>query len=250
MRGKSAMGSLFLGTSGYSYKHWRGIFYHVGLPQTRWLEFYCQHFDTVELNVTFYRLPARKTFVGWYNKTPPNFVFAAKGSRFITHIKRLKDCQQPLRAYKENAAGLGEKLACILWQLPPNLRYSSERLVEFCRLLRAEYCEKRHVFEFRHESWLQEDCYDILASHSFALCIPLSPDYPRAEQMTAPFSYIRFHSGEVLGNSCYTDKELKQWASKIRAWLEERDIYIYFNNDAFGYAINNAKKLRDYINNL
>jgi uncharacterized protein YecE (DUF72 family) len=243
------MGRLFLGTSGYSYKHWKGVFYHVGLPQTRWLEFYCQHFDTVELNVTFYRLPARKTFEGWYKKTPADFVFAAKGSRFITHIKRLQDCRQPLRMYKENAAGLGEKLACILWQLPPNLQYKSDRLAEFCRLLRAEYGKKRHVFEFRHESWLQEDCYDILASHGFALCIPLAPDYPRVEQVTAPFSYIRFHSGEVLGNSCYTDEELTQWASKIRAWLEERDIYIYFNNDAFGFAIDNAKNLRNYIKN-
>jgi len=244
------MGRLFLGTSGYSYKHWRGIFYHSGLPQSGWLNFYCQHFNTVELNVTFYRLAARKTFEGWYQKTPIEFVFAAKGSRFITHIKRIKDCQQPIRMYKENAAGLGEKLACVLWQLPPNLQYTRERLVEFCRLLKAEYGEKRHVFEFRHESWLQEDCYDILTSHGFALCIPISLDYPREEQMTAPFSYIRFHSGEVLGNSCYTDEELRQWASKIRAWLEERDIYIYFNNDAFGFAIDNAKKLRDYINNL
>jgi uncharacterized protein YecE (DUF72 family) len=244
------MGRLFLGTSGYSYKHWRGIFYHVGLPQTRWLEFYCQHFDTAELNVTFYRLPARKIFEGWYQRTPPHFLFAAKGSRFITHIKRLQDCRQPLRMYKENAAGLGEKLACILWQLPPNLTYKKERLVEFCQLLEEEYPEKRHIFEFRHKSWLHEDCYDILTSLGFALCIPISPDYPREEQMTAPFSYMRFHSGEILGNSCYTDEELTQWASKIRAWLEERDIYIYFNNDAFGFAINNAKKLRDYIKKL
>jgi len=258
------MGKLFLGTSGYSYTHWKGAFYSPDLPQARWLEFYCQHFDTVELNVTFYRLPTQQTFEKWYRRTPPHFLFAAKGSRYITHIKRLKDCREPVRAYRENAAGLGEKLACVLWQLPPNLQFDGERLGEFCHVLQDELPEKRHTFEFRHESWLHEECYDILTSHEFALCIPISPDYPREEQMTAPFSYIRFHHGEVLGNSCYTDKELKQWAKKISEWLksrstlyknlnggmsqgDRRDIYIYFNNDASGFAIDNAKKLRDYL---
>jgi uncharacterized protein YecE (DUF72 family) len=241
------MGRLFLGTSGYSYKHWQGVFYPPGLPQPRWLEFYCQHFDTVELNVTFYRLPTRKTFENWYEKTPPDFVFVVKGSRYITHIKKLRDCRQPLRAYKENASGLAEKLACLLWQLPPNLKFTRERLSEFCQLLKDEYPEKRHAFEFRHESWLNEECYNILSAHGLALCIPLAPDYPRVEQMTAPFSYIRFHSGEVMGNSCYTDKELAQWAARIKGWLKEQDLYIYFNNDASGFAIANAKKLRDYI---
>lgn len=241
------MGQVFVGTSGYSYKHWKGILYPPGLPQSRWLECYCQHFDTVELNVTFYRLPARKTFDGWYAKTPAGFCFAAKGSRFITHIKRMKDCRQPIRTYKEHAAGLGAKLAVVLWQLPPNLHYSKERLAGFCGLLRDAYHETRHAFEFRHKSWLQDDCYDILTSHGFALCIPLSPDYPRVERMTAPFSYIRFHSGEVLGDSCYTDEELTQWATKLRAWRQERDLYIYFNNDAQGFAIDNAKTLRDYL---
>jgi uncharacterized protein YecE (DUF72 family) len=240
---------LFLGTSGYSYKHWKEIFYPSNLPQSRWLEFYCQHFDTVELNVTFYRLPNQQTFEGWYQRTSPHFLFAAKGSRFITHIKRLKDCCESLRAYRENAAGLGEKLAVILWQLPPSLLFDGDRLKEFCQSLQDEYPEKRHTFEFRHESWLQKECYDILAYHGFALCIPISPDYPREEQMTAPFSYFRFHHGEVLGNSCYTDKELKQWANKISEWLKERDIYIYFNNDVFGFAIDNAKNLRNYITN-
>lgn len=241
------MGTLFLGTSGYSYKHWRGVFYPPTLPPARWLEFYCQHFDTVELNVTFYRLPTRKTFEGWYQRTPPYFFFAAKGSRYITHIKRLKDCREPLRAYRENAAGLGEKLAIILWQLPPNLQFDEERLVEFCRVLGNEYPEKRHAFEFRHESWFKEECYDILSSHGSALCIPVSPDYPRVEQMTAPFSYLRFHHGTVRGNSCYTDRELKLWTNKISEWLKEQDIYIYFNNDISGFAIDNAKNLRKYL---
>jgi uncharacterized protein YecE (DUF72 family) len=241
------MGRLFLGTSGYSYKHWKGGFYPPGLPQSRWLEFYCQHFSTVELNVTFYRLPSRKTFAGWYEKTPPDFVFVAKGSRFITHIKRLRDCRQPLRAYKENASGLAEKLACLLWQLPPNLKFNRERLSEFCQLLKDEYPEKRHAFEFRHESWLNDDCYDCLNAHDFALCIPIGPGYPRAVPLPTPFSYIRFHSGEVLRNSCYTDKELKQWAARIEGWPKKRDIYCYFNNDAQGFAIANARKLREYL---
>ena len=244
------MGRLFLGTSGYSYKHWKEVFYPPDLSQTRWLEFYCQHFDTVELNVTFYRLPNKQTFAGWYQRTPPQFLFAAKGSRFITHVKRLKDCREPLKAYRENAVGLAEKLGIVLWQLPPNLQFDRERLREFCQLLHDGYPEKRHAFEFRHRSWLHDECYDILNAYGFALCIPVSPDYPRIEQVIASFSYIRFHNGEVLRNSCYTDEELRVWATKIKKWLKERDLYIYFNNDAFGFSIDNAKKLRDYINKL
>jgi uncharacterized protein YecE (DUF72 family) len=243
------MRKLLIGTSGYSYKHWKGVFYPSGLPQTRWLEFYCEHFDSVELDVTFYRLPARKAFEKWYQRTPPHFLFAAKGSRFITHVKRLKDCREPLRAYRENAAGLGDKLAVVLWQLPPGLRFDGERLREFCRLLHDEYPEKRRTFEFRHESWLQKESYDILASHGFALCIPVAPGYPREEQMTAPFTYIRFHGDAVRRNSCYTDKELRNWAAESRKWLEGQDLYISFNNDALGFVIDNAKNLRNYIKN-
>ena len=243
------MRKLLIGTSGYSYQHWKGVFYPSGLPQTRWLEFYCEHFDSVELNVTFYRLPARKIFEGWYQRTPPHFLFAAKGSRFITHVKRLKDCREPLMAYQENAAGLGDKLAIVLWQLPPGLHFDGERLREFCQLLHDEYPEKRHTFEFRHESWFKEESYDILSAYGLALCIPVAPGLPRQELMTAPFSYIRFHGGAVRKNSCYTDMELRNWATKIKKWWEEKDICIYFNNDAFGFATDNAKNLRNYIKN-
>jgi uncharacterized protein YecE (DUF72 family) len=241
------MGRLFIGTSGYSYQHWKEVFYPRDLSQVRWLEFYCEHFDTVELNVTFYRLPKEQVFAGWYKRTPPDFCFAAKGSRFITHVKKLNDCRQPLQLFKENASALKKKLAIILWQLPPNLHYNNERLAEFCRLLADEYPEKRHTFEFRHESWLQEECFDILKAHGLALCIPVAPELPRQEQMTAPFSYIRFHSSETRANSSYTDKELAQWAEKIRRWLKEYDVYVYFNNDARGFAITNAKQLREYL---
>jgi uncharacterized protein YecE (DUF72 family) len=241
------MGKLFLGTSGYSYQHWKGVFYPQGLPQTRWLEFYCEHFATVELNVTFYRLPNQKIFAGWFQRTPSAFSFAAKGSRFITHIKKLKDCREPLLAYKENAAGLKGKLGVILWQLPPNLQYNKERLEKFCQLLTDEYPEKRHAFEFRNESWLHKECYDSLRAHGFALCIPVAPGLPRQEEMTAPFAYIRFHGGASRRDSCYTDKELEQWAAKIKQWLEQQDVYAYFNNDARAFAIANAKTLRDNI---
>jgi uncharacterized protein YecE (DUF72 family) len=248
------MGRLFIGTSGYSYQHWKGVFYPRDLSQARWLEFYCQHFDTVELNVTFYRLPSQEVFANWFQKTPPDFCFAAKGSRFITHVKKLNDCRQPLQLFKENAAALGEKLAVILWQLPPNLHYNNERLAEFCRLLADEYPEKRHTFEFRHESWLNEECYDILKAHNHALCIPVAPGMPRQEQITASFSYIRFHGSESRANSSdqrvtfgYTDKELEQWAARIKKCLNEQDVYCYFNNDAHAFAIANAKKLREYL---
>lgn len=241
------MGRLFLGTSGYSYRHWRGVFYPKDLPAYRWLEFYCEHFSTVELNVTFYRLPERKTFKSWYKRTPPDFTFAVKGSRFITHIKKLKDCSEPLNAFREAADSLGDKLGVILWQLPPSLHYDKDRLEEFCHLLSGSYPDKRHAFEFRHESWLNDECYTILRNHGQALCIPVAPGLSRVEECFPPFGYIRFHGGEIRRDSCYTDKELKAWAAKIANWLDRYELYIYFNNDAYGFAIANAKKLSEYL---
>jgi uncharacterized protein YecE (DUF72 family) len=127
---------IFIGTSGYNYPHWwNGVFYPADLPQKKWLEFYAEYFDTVELNVSFYRLPRKEVFEGWYKRTPKKFVFAVKGSRFITHIKRLKDCRDPLSLLLDHASPLKEKLGVVLWQLPPQFKFQKERLEEFCVLL-------------------------------------------------------------------------------------------------------------------
>lgn len=244
-------GKTFIGTSGYSYSHWRnGVFYPPRLPQRNWLEHYAQSFNTVELNVTFYRLPKKETFEGWYKRTPDNFAFVAKGSRFITHMKRLKSCDEPLKLYFENASGLKRKLEMILWQLPPGLRFDEQRLNEFCKLLTTTDIARniRHTFEFRHKSWFCNETYDLLKKYNFALCFAHSPNWPWVETSTANFIYLRFHGGQDLYGSNYSDTELYNWATKAKIWLDEgKDVYAYFNNDAHGFAVKNALKFKEYI---
>ncbi len=243
------MAKLLVGTSGYNYRHWwDGVFYPRELPQKGWLEFYSQFFDTVELNVSFYRLPNRNTFEGWYHRTPRDFLFSVKGSRFITHIKRLKDCQEPLQAFFSHASGLKEKLEVILWQLPPKFRVNLGRLQAFCGLLAdiSASTPVRNAFEFRDESWFCQEVYGLLEEHKFSLCLAHSSVLPSVERTTADFVYIRFHGGESLYGSNYSEGELHTWSKRIGGWLRDGlDVYGYFNNDAFGFAVRNALALRE-----
>lgn len=245
------LSKIFVGTSGYSYKHWSdGVFYPPKLPQGKWLEHYAQAFNTVELNVTFYRLPNKRTFEGWYKRTPGEFVFIAKGSRFITHVKKLKDCEEPLKIFFENVKGLKEKLGVVLWQLPPGLHLDVGRLEDFCRLLNDSKVARmvRHGFEFRHQSWFGKEIYDLLEGFRFSLCVAHSSRWPCVEKATADFVYLRFHGGQILYSSDYSEEELKDWASKARGWLEQgRDVYAYFNNDAYGFAVKNAFRFRELL---
>jgi len=238
------MKKIKIGTSGYNYQHWRGVFYPKDLPEKKWLEFYAKVFNTVELNVTFYRLPKMQVFEGWRERVPKNFRYAVKGSRFITHIKKLKDCQDPVRIFYKNAKALGEKLLVILWQLPPNLKVDHEKLEKFVKFLPAG----RHAFEFREKSWFCKAVYDILKKNRMSLVLADSPSWPYEEILTAAFVYIRMHGGRSLYGSKYSDKELKVWAEKIKKWGKDRDIFVYFNNDTHGYAVENAKKLRELLN--
>lgn len=233
--------SVFIGTSGFSYPYWQGEFYPSDLPQGEWFSYYVKHFNTVELNVSFYRLPKKETFVNWRAKAGPGFVFAVKGSRFITHVKKLRNCQEPLKRFFEAASGLMDTSEVVLWQLPPKFRADSERLVEFLKLLPRDW---RHAFEFRHESWLKEAIYDILTQHNSAVVFQDFPDWPMSEEITADFIYLRFHGKTALYSSCYTKKELTAWAQKIKTWREKGlDCYAYFNNDALGYAVENTREL-------
>ncbi len=245
------MVKVFVGTSGFNYKHWAGgVFYPADLPQEKWLEFYSQKFNSVELNVTFYRLPQKSVFEKWALQTPENFVFAVKGSRFITHIKKLKDVQKPAQLFFENAGGLGQKLAVVLWQLSASLHSDTEKLEKFCQLLRKNtYAEKiDHTFEFRHESWFDEEIYKILSSYNCALCIADSKAWPSVIHSTASFVYLRFHGSEVLFSSSYTDSQLKTWAAQAKKWQKQgKTVYAYFNNDALGYALDNALTLGKFL---
>lgn len=240
---------ILIGTSGYNYPHWwRGVFYPSDLPQRKWLEFYAQHFNTVELNVTFYRLPKKEIFEGWYKRTPKDFSFAIKGSRFITHIKRLKDCREPLSLLLDNASPLKEKLGVVLWQLSPQFHFDKERLEQFCVLLSTLPRSKslRHAFEFRNPSWFCQEVFQILEEFRFSLCLAHGSGLPYIEKITAEFIYLRLHGGEILYGSNYSDKELKEWADKIDGWRKKgRDVFVYFNNDAYGFAVKNGLTLKN-----
>lgn len=244
----SKKAKIFIGTSGYNYRHWSdGVFYPEGLPQSRWLEHYTEFFNTVELNVTFYRLPQESAFKGWHKRTPKNFAFTIKGSRFITHIKRLKDCKEPLELLYTRVRHLKEKFSSLLWQLPPKFKVDEERLSGFVKLLKI--FKARHVFEFRDKSWFQEKTYDILRKHNVSLCFADWPITDMKVEPTADFVYIRRHgAGQIVYGGCYSDKLLKRDTKEIKEWLKEgKDVYVYFNNDAHGYAVKNALTLKKSI---
>ena len=241
--------AILVGTSGYNYLHWRNIFYPKGLAQNKWLSFYIQHFNTVELNVTFYRLPSKKTFEGWYKKTPKDFKFVIKGSRYITHIKRLKDCRDPLNLFFKNSSPLKEKLICVLWQLPPSLKVDLKRLENFIKIIKKKYTHCRHSFEFRNETWFNKDTYNILKKNDLNLCIADSANLTTHEVITSDFIYLRFHGGKILYGSNYSDKELKMWARKAKKWLRAKKMLLaFFNNDASGFAVKNALKFKELLN--
>jgi len=241
----------FVGTSGYNYSHWSdGVFYPGGLSEREWLEYYANFFNTVELNVSFYRLPKRSTFEGWRKRTPEDFTFVVKGSRYITHIKKLKDCGEALNLFFNHVEGLKEKLGAVLWQLPPNLHINCERLESFCKIIHDLKVSSltRHSFEFRHRSWFCKEVYSILKKYGFSLCIAHSNYWPYEEVTTSDFVYLRFHGGEILYGSNYSEKELRDWASKARYWMGKgKDIYAYFNNDAHGFAVKNALRFKELL---
>ncbi|MCD6229070.1 MAG: DUF72 domain-containing protein [Candidatus Omnitrophica bacterium] len=240
---------IFVGTSGYNYPHWREVFYPANLNPREWLEFYVQYFNSVELNVTFYRLPQKKTFQTWYRKTPHNFRFVLKGSRFITHIKRLSDCQHPLKVFFDSASLLKEKLICVLWQFPPSLKFDCGRLEKFANILRENYSWCLHSFEFRNKTWFNDLTYKILKENNFNLCFPDSPNYPLKEIITSNFLYLRFHGGKVLYGSEYSLPELKKWVKKVKGYLSKKieKIFVFFNNDAYGFAIKNALQFKELL---
>lgn len=242
---------LYIGTSGYSYKHWAdGVFYPSKLNQRDWLEFYSTCFNSVELNVTFYRLPKKTVFERWVEQTPDQFAFSVKGSRFITHLKKLSDCEEALRLFFDHASALKNNLKTVLWQLPPTLKIDAERLEDFCLMLEKTPLSGpvRHAFEFRHQSWFCPEVYKILHCHHHALCIAHSDRWPFAEEITARFVYVRFHGGGLSYGSDYSMKELVRWAGKIKTWLRDGfDVFCYFNNDAYGYAVKNALDLLELV---
>lgn len=234
-----------IGCSGWHYDHWRSLYYPAELPKSEWLLFYAKQFNTVELNSSFYQLPSEKTFNRWRESTPDSFVFAVKVSRFITHIKKLRKSALALETFLSRVSILQNKLGPLLYQLPPSMKRNDEMLCEFLALLPSYY---RHVFEFRHESWLNSSVFNILRRYNIGLCVFNMPNINCPLITTSDFAYIRFHGNQKLYSSCYSDKELSQWSQDvIQLGNNIKAIYIYFNNDAEAFAIKNALTLRDYL---
>jgi uncharacterized protein YecE (DUF72 family) len=234
-----------IGCSGWHYDHWRGLYYPEGLPKSKWLQFYARQFSTVELNNSFYKLPSEKAFTTWRESSPDNFVFAVKVSRFITHIKRLRNLGTAMENFLSRARLLESKLGPLLYQLPPNMKRNDEVLENFLSSLPQEY---QHVFEFRHESWIDDSVFCILQQYNAGLCVFDMPGFSCPLVATSDFVYIRFHGSESLYSSCYSDEELSQWAQRItQLGRNLKAIYIYFNNDAEAFAVKNAMTLRNYL---
>jgi len=234
-------GKYYIGTSGWHYDHWRGRFYPDKLSKPKWLEFYARTFATVELNNSFYHLPSEKAFGGWRNSTPETFAFAVKVSRFITHVKRLGNAEEPLANFLSRAKLLEEKLGPLLYQLPPNLHRNDRLLESFLSMLPGDLS---HVFEFRHQSWLTPEVFDLLRRHGVGFCIFDMPDLTTPLEVTADFAYVRFHGSTWMYGGCYSDEELDDWAHRITKLAQSvKAVYVYFNNDAEGFAVRNALTL-------
>lgn len=237
---------VYLGTSGWQYRHWRETFYPKGVAQTRWLEFFVERFQTVELNNSFYHLPKEETFAKWRARTPDDFIIAAKMSRYLTHIKKLKEPQEPVARFMKHAGHLGSKLGPILIQLPPTLKIDlpalEETLDEFPSGVRV-------AVEFRHETWWTDEVRDALTKRNVALCMADRWATPvTATWRTADWTFLRFHEGGGKPHPCYTKKSMVPWAERLASeWGPEADLYVYFNNDPRACALRDAIVFHDLL---
>ena len=232
-----------VGCSGWNYASWKDEFYE-GKPARLWLEHYAQYFDTVEVNNTFYRLPLKTSVARWVEETPTKFVFALKASRYLTHVKRLTDLGSGIQRYYERLEPLARspKLGPVLWQLPANFRRDDERLEAALEALPPG----RHCFEFRHATWFVEPVYDLLRKHRAALVIGDRPEVKefQSHELTADWTYVRFHYGSRGRGGNYSESELEEWARRFEDWRREVEIFAYFNNDWEVFAVRNALWLK------
>lgn len=249
MKRKRLKGKIYIGTSGWIYWSWEGIFYPEGLISKEKLKYFSQHFKTTEINYSFYHLPQPSTYQKWYSETPADFIFSVKVSRFITHIKRLKEIREAWKKFIENALNLKEKLGSLLLQFPASFKANPENLKRLEEFLRQNKRKNlRLAFEFRDKSFCDEKVYNLLRKYNSSWVMADSSRYPKAEEVTADFVYIRLHGPEELFASRYSKKQMKELALKIKKWISDGfDVYVYFNNDVYGYAIENAKELLFYL---
>ncbi len=240
-----ADGIPFIGTSGWNYKHWINAFYPESVNKKEWFSYYQTQFSTVEVNNTFYKLPRKETFRKWKDESPGDFLFSLKASRYITHMKKLKDPRQSTKKFFDASGVLEDKLGPVLFQLPPKWRKNTGRLESLIKVLPAEYL---YTFEFRDRSWFDEDVYDVLKGGNAALCIYHLKGELSPKEVTADFIYIRLHGPDGAYQGSYDSKELGAWAGAISAWTRSgKDVYCYFDNDQRGYAPQNALELKKMV---
>ncbi len=243
------MVSAHIGTSGWSYRHWVRPFYPPKTPAAKFLEHYTRHFDCVELNASFYRLPRPSTVAGWLERTPPGFCFCVKLSRLITHLRRLEAVDEPLAAFFERFAPLRPRMGPVLIQLPPSLAYDRRLFERFLQALQPFSAHHRFALEARHESWMASEALEHLSAGGLAWVIAHSNGrFPYKEAVTTDFVYLRFHGPEKLYGSGYPDEQLCEYARKVAAWLtSDRHVWAFFNNDIGGHAVQDAQRLKDFV---
>lgn len=240
-----SQGTVRIGTAGWTYPHWKGTFYPHDLADDERLLYYTRHFDSVEINNSFYQLPTARTLRHWRDIAPTEFRFAVKASRYITHMKKLKDPEDGLTAFLDRVAVLEHKIGPILFQMPPRWRFNEERLAAFLKALSGDF---RYAFEFRDHSWINERTYGLLSAHGAAFCIYELNGFLSPKEITADFIYVRLHGPEGPYQGSYDARVLSGWAGSISAWARAgRDIYCYFDNDQAGYAPENAGRLRQML---
>jgi uncharacterized protein YecE (DUF72 family) len=246
---KTALRAVHVGCSGWNYRSWRERFYPPGTPVREWLPSYAERFETVEVNTTFYRLIARTAVEHWVEQTPPEFIFAVKASRFLTHVKRLADVGEGIARFYERIEPLERsgRLGPVLWQLPETFQHDGERL---SRAL-AALPPGRHAFEFRHPSWFAPEILALLREHGAALVIGEHPDRPfQTDEATADWRYVRFHYGRRGRRGNYSQSELEEWAERLHRWRRTTELFAYFNNDWEGFAPRNAAGLLERLRRL
>jgi uncharacterized protein YecE (DUF72 family) len=242
------MARVLVGTCGWVYGVWKGRFYPPTLPNAQWLSYYASRFETTEVNYSFYHVPSLETYRRWLKIVPPDFLFALKANRLITHVVRLRDVESAWKDFTQGARDLGQHLGPILLQLPPSFRKDYAALAGFLEIASSTTKFIRLAFEFRHASWFIDDIYRLLNQHNAALCIADGPRFPRVDQVTADFAYLRFHGRIPREAPCYGDEQLRREAKFIETLTWQGiDIYAYFNNDGLAHAPANAARLRELL---
>ena len=236
-------GNIRIGTSGWHYKHWIGTFYPEGTTSSRQFGEYSKYFDTVEMNNSFYHLPPKSTIEKWRANSPENFLFSVKGSRYITHMKKLFKPKEALNTFLTHAAALGHKLGPVLFQLPPGWNINADRLKDFLKLLPMDH---RYTFEFRNTTWYDPAVYELLRGHNAAFCIYELDNHRSPKEITADFVYVRLHGPGGKYQGRYPMSTQRDWANQCKIWQREgKDVFVYFDNDEAGYAAFNAKELKE-----